>query len=156
MKTTKRFDQAYNALVKAYFNGTLASGSCIACAVGNMICDATGFEIDPKKMDDREYQDENIIMWYDSMMYNDNGLKIQKEVEELTGYDNSEIHKIEYAFEENTKIFCKLYYSNTEQEILEDQYNGLAAVVDVLLELDGLTDNGHKAKFRTHPKLETV
>lgn len=153
---TKRFNKAYNALVKAYFEGTLAKGSCTACAVGNMICDAQNFKIDLKTINNHSYRELDIVPWYDAIWTNsDHNKIIHKKVKELTGYNNEEIRQIERAFENNTRIGGKSYDRYTAQEILEDQYNGLCAVVDVLLELDGLKDNGHKAKFKEHPKYES-
>lgn len=35
-----RFDKATDALYEAFFNGTLAKGTCTACAIGNIICRA--------------------------------------------------------------------------------------------------------------------
>ena len=34
---TTRFKNAYDALYKAFMNGTLAKGSCSACAIGNIV-----------------------------------------------------------------------------------------------------------------------
>lgn len=74
---------------------------------------------------------------------------------DLTGYSEEEMSKIEAAFEDNTKIDIMYYPDYTEQEILEDQYNGLAAVLDVMLELDNETATPtYKAELRKHPKLE--
>lgn len=42
MKHTKRFDNAMSALVKGFFDETLAKGSCAACAVGNIIAHSIG------------------------------------------------------------------------------------------------------------------
>jgi hypothetical protein len=42
---TQRFEKAYNALYNAFMNGTLAKGTCAACAVGNIVADAMGAKI---------------------------------------------------------------------------------------------------------------
>lgn len=42
---TERFQKAYDALVNAFFDGTLAKGTCKACAVGNIVGAACGATI---------------------------------------------------------------------------------------------------------------
>ena len=42
MKNKELFDHSVSVLVRAYFEGTLASGTCNACAVGNLIVSGLG------------------------------------------------------------------------------------------------------------------
>lgn len=191
---TKRFEKAYNALVKAYFEGTLAKGHCSACAVGNIVGDAMGATITiiPEGIGlfhtRRASSDKNNHFWKSlffttehngntaqrmidvesGIIINDHILEPwnwQKEVydykalanqlKDLTDYDYKEMAKIEYAFETNSKYFIGEYPDLTEEQVLEDQYNGLSAVVDVMVKLDNIenTDNQYNKKFREHPKL---
>jgi hypothetical protein len=46
---TQRFEKAYNALYNAFMNDTLAKGTCIACAVGNIVADAMGAKVYKQK-----------------------------------------------------------------------------------------------------------
>lgn len=160
MKNQERFDAATNALYKAFFNGTLAKGTCVACACGNIVSDAVGgtiyLEYGNFESTCRNKQD----IWYD-MFWTSKGeqtLRItekgSKKLEELVGYTAEEFAKIEYAFETNTTILSYNYANSTEQQILEDQYNGLVAVFNVLLELEEMQDNGYIKKLKTHPKLQ--
>lgn len=161
---TPRFEKAYNALVNAFFNGTLAKGTCTACAVGNIVADAQEGII--KLEEDGLYSCSTtnrfwsylFMTGYDGTQSNniDKLPSSSLELYRLTGYKAEELAKVEFAFETNTKIDYDRYCRYDEQSILEDQYKGLCAVVDVLLELDNLTNDGHKEKFRTHPKLITA
>lgn len=170
--TTARFDKAYNALVQAFFNGTLAKGTCTACAVGNIVADAQGGEI--KKVrngfrcttpngfwGDVFHTQSHSILWglfriNSQCVEEDATVRDMAKIETLTGYTADEMAQIEYAFERNTLIKYSRYNKKREQSILEDQYNGLCAVVDVMLKLDGIADNGHKAKFREHKSLQSA
>jgi hypothetical protein len=174
---TERFNKAYNALVTAFFEGTLASGSCIACACGNIIFDAIGepltrevFQMEVSKYSPHDYDGELVrnlhhragFLWANMRSFHGGSCIIpakglEKHINE-SGYSVEEFVEIEKAFETNTKISISRYYNTPEQEILEDQYKGLCAVVDVLITLDeGKEDPDElKKKFRKHPKLVTV
>lgn len=58
-----------------------------------------------------------------------------------TGYSAAELAQIELAFETASKISHPDYDKHTEDEIKEDQYNGLVAVVDIMCRLDGMTES---------------
>jgi hypothetical protein len=82
-------------------------------------------------------------------------MKLSYELSCLTGYSENEMAQIEYAFETNTSIFFSNYIESDNQSILEDQYRGLCAVVDVMLKLDGIEpDPKYAAKFREHKSLQ--
>jgi N-acetylglutamate synthase/N-acetylornithine aminotransferase len=66
-------------------------------------------------------------------------------LKDLTGYSVEELAKIEFAFETNTKISFVNYFNSTEEQIMEDQFNGLMAVMDVMIELDDVKE-GEKYK----------
>jgi hypothetical protein len=162
---TKRFEKAYNALYSAFMNDTLAKGSCVACAVGNIVADAMGGKVSYNS-DIYDWQcDLENAWWSDMFVTCDTEQRIikikenfevkylRKEIYTLTGYKWHELAKVEKAFEKNTEICCWNYRSYTEKEILEDQFNGLMAVMDVLIELDEVKE-GEKYKDAFKSKLE--
>ena len=154
---TERFEKAYNALLKAFMNDTLASGTCKACAVGNIIADAMDGVV--YKDDDTDDFDCNVdnAWWKDVFVTSESGQTIykvkddgnikvyRKRMFELTGYEWHELARIEKTFENNTKIKNYSYPDYGEHEIMEDQFNGLMAVMDVLIELDDVAE-GQKYK----------
>lgn len=161
-KTSERFDRAYNALVNAFFTGTLAKATCVACAVGNIVASGMGGTI--KKFNSIYTHPYDCTVantqWNELFLSGPRGwnrisekLNLSKKIEDITGYSADIMCEIERVFEENTHIDYTDYRNHDEQEILEDQYNGLCAVVDILLKFEGIENEGHKEKFRTHPKL---
>lgn len=173
-----RFEKAYNALIKGYFEGTLAKGTCVACAVGNIIADAQGDAIRRITCSESlygthegviaaEYEkficDNNNTWWsklfctgFLGLQYRNRELPIiASKLFDLTGYTDDELAMVEFAFEQNSVIPCTLYEGMDELKVLEDQFNGLSAVVDVLIKLDNIDneDNKYNKKFREHPKL---
>jgi hypothetical protein len=166
---TERFEKAYNALVRSFFEGTLAVGDCKACALGNIIADAQGGEISifrtPTNLSiscttnnsewGKIFTTVGNKQWvYDKDTWSVNYMEY---IRRLTGYNRKELMKIEFTFETNTYIHCSIYNLYTEMEILEDQYNGLSAVIDVLMELDAMTpENKYAQKLREHPSLKNI
>lgn len=165
---TKRFQKAYDSLVRAFFEDTLAKGTCIACACGNIIFDAVGERVtaedmiaEDKDMARCEKRDRAFELWGNKRNMRQGLWKAEPQFEGVineAGYTTEEFAAIENAFEGNTRIPYHMYRIIAEKEVLEDQYRGLCAVVDVLLELD--KDSGSpdelKQKFREHPKLATA
>lgn len=159
-KTSERFNKATDALYNAFFNGTLAKGNCLKCAVGNIVSSCLG------AVNENDAYEKGAWKWKRLFYTNEKGQQNPKnnylenaitealKIISYTGYTEDELAKIEYAFETNTKINHEDYFQYSTQETLEDQYNGLVAVFDVLLELEGIENNGHKEKLKTHPKLE--
>lgn len=160
MKTFKskkdRFDHSVSVLVKAFFEGTLAKGSCAACAVGNLVADVCGYKITENLLD----YDQTSPMWH-FVFVTDMITGIQELSPECysgeiarqidsTGYTWQELAKVEKMFELNTLINFQYYNKYTKQEIMQDQYNGLMAVVDVLAEINEIdltTTNQAKELF---------
>lgn len=183
---TERFKKAYDALVRAYFEGTLAKYSCVACACGNIIFDAVGSPITKEQMKDLIYftdatnsisqdlllettgratdlMNKACSLWADKRSQSSWDHKyVSKEkylgVLNAAGYATEEFAEIENAFESNTSLHIHYYLKYSEQEILEDQYRGLCAVVDVLIKLDESKEDPDelKKKFREHPKLQVA
>ncbi len=161
---TQRFEKAYNALYNAFMNDTLASGTCSACAVGNIVADSMGGKVE--KLYTGEFHcDIDNEWWKHLFITSPTGQTIsklkesgsvkyfRKKIFNLTGYRWYELAKVEYAFEKNTKIKNTYYDEHTEQEIMEDQFNGLMAVMDVLIKLDEVAE-GQKYKDTFKKKRE--
>jgi len=164
---TQRFEKAYNALYKAFMNDTLAKGSCAACAVGNIVADAMGGKV-YKRSSGFEYGCDVFNSWWSDMFYttksgqtitttkeNPNVTDYRKRIKELTGYTWRELAKVERVFEKNTKIRHVSYSGCSEKDIMEDQFNGLMAVMDVLIELDNI-EEGNKCKETFRNKFALV
>jgi hypothetical protein len=145
-------------------NDTLASGTCSACAVGNIVADAMGGKVE--KLNTLLFDCDIDNEWWNNLfitssneqiiskLKDDSNVKhFRKKIFDLTGYRWNELAKVEYAFEVNTKIKHGDYDEHTEQEIMEDQFNGLMAVMDVLIKLDEVTE-GQKYKDTFKKKRE--
>jgi hypothetical protein len=131
---TERFKRAYDLLVKAYYNEDLMAGECTACAVGN-ICGGSTWVGEINALRNRFLMDG---VCYGTLY----GPQLcEHELIAITGYSVKELHLIERAFEQNTKIKHHHYTVTPKQVILEDQFNGLKAVLEVMLKLDGLEDS---------------
>lgn len=70
-----------------------------------------------------------------------------KKVIDKTGYSWRELARIEYAFECATKINNYDYRFRSKDAIIQDQYNGLMAVVEVLCEIEGISAQETKEMF---------
>lgn len=148
---TTRFKNAYDALIKAFFEGTLAKGTCAACAVGNIVGAAMGVKSVIHKTHEEYWN--NFMNCKNTVWSHD--FEANK-IDALIGYSLNEVNEIESAFECNTEINFNYYGIYSESQILNDQFNGLMAVVDVLLELDNMKDEGYKESFKAHPKLVLI
>ena len=150
---TQRFERAYNALYNAFMNNTLAKGYCVACAVGNILADAQGGKVTVEIENGKVMIDANVEnnFWSTLFITTKNGQffyddhtdlskKRKRLILSLTGYTWLELAKVEFAFETACKISGSWYPRHTEQEIMEDQFNGLMAVMDVLIELDSIEE----------------
>jgi len=155
---TQRFEKAYNALYNAFMNDTLAKGTCIACAVGNIVADAMAGKVHCNSDGVWNCSVEN--NWWSRMFYTTQdgqhvrySKNLRNDIYELTGYKWNELAKVEKTFENNTKISYLHYNQHTKKEIMEDQFNGLMAVMDVLIKLDEIKE-GKKYKDTFKSKLE--
>lgn len=164
---TQRFEKAYNALLKAFMDDTLAKGTCTACAVGNIVADAMGTKVvrvSPSYFNcnrKNNFWGDLFVtdaFFHKQMIYNEKSSRakyIKARLKKLTGYSWKELAKIEYVFETNTKVLKGLYPLTDEKEIMEDQFNGLMAVMDVLIELDNI-EEGNKCKEAFKNKFATL
>lgn len=86
---------------------------------------------------------------------------LAKSMIQRTGYTQEQLMKVEFAFETNTTIDAIDYRNHTDEEIKEDQFHGLCAVMDVLAEIDGIDSTSFKEAFEytmpeftpAHPEL---
>lgn len=147
MKTPERFNRALKVLVQAFFNDTLAKGNCNKCAVGN-ICNGN-----------LEWQEVFVTRFGVQEINPKNYCGDAKYTIDITGYTWQNLSKVEKAFEENTAIDTwRGYYDNniSKQEIMEDQYRGLMAVVEVLCEIEGLDCTPYKEAFAYNSELQPI
>ncbi len=131
MKTTERFDRAIKALVKGFFNETLIASNCCACAVGNIVAGGFGGEVIPYR--------GGFAMLLNGKISRVNGEwfvptdeVVLRQCIDASGYTLKELRRIERVFIEATAKFYSDFKSN------EANYHGLMAVVDVLLEIEGM------------------
>lgn len=145
---TERISKAIDIFLDAVNNGTLAKGTCIACAVGNLVAHGLGGEI--KFNPERDHENmflsnvENAEWKYafctrqGKQEINDWWFK-QEDVKRnirATDFNIDELAQIEFAFETNTKIDIYEYKEVTAEEIRADQIKGLEAVINVMMTFD--------------------
>jgi len=148
---TQRFENAVDQLIEAFFNETLTKGKCDRCAVGN-ICGSGEWA--------------HLFMTEDhNGLQSRNGLNMSKKFPEMykdsldvvyeTGYSPEELAKVENVFEMNTTIsyFDHMRKRCTHKELIQDQFNGLCAVIDVLCEFEGEDSEVYKSKLREKPEV---
>ncbi len=109
----KRVEKAIDIFLDALNNGTLAAGTCAACAVGNLVAAGIGIKaIIPHKNNEQKYivcENEHwavdILKSRDVMFDSTKSLKCIA----ATDFTISELIKIERAFERNTNIIYLRY-----------------------------------------------
>jgi hypothetical protein len=143
---TQRIQEAIDIFLDAINNGTLAKGSCHACAVGNLVAAGQGGIIINYnecttvnnawgKLFSTNYFGHQ--SYYKSFEHDPMVIKnIQS-----TKFTLQELVVIENVFETNTKINCYLYSDYSNEEIRKDQIRGLEAVVKVMLKFDEQNDD---------------
>ena len=136
---SKRFERAVDRLVKAYHTNNLSKGNCKACAVGN-ICqdDLWGLVFSTDNLGNQSVRPS----YYRNRV---------KRIIDATEYTWQELAQVEKAFEENTVINIRAEYLHDRETIDKDMHNGLMAVLDVLLELEGVEDDMDVRKRFTIP-----
>lgn len=138
---TPRFKRAYDLLIKAYFNDQLMAGDCRKCAVGN-ICEGWSgwFGLFSTFSGEQFY---NLIADAKYPII----ASLESQLFERTQYNRYDLAKIEYAFETT----CKLdhFDSNISRKaILEDQFNGLKAVIELLMSFDQIEGDQYVEKLK--------
>lgn len=141
---TPRIEKAIDIFLDALNKGTLAKGTCKACAVGNLVAHGLGGKI---------WKDGDIFQcsvsnhhWYNVFCTNSLGHQYKHPEKlsktqvlsniEATDFSWEELAAIEYAFEINTYISHIYYDYYSPEEIRADQIKGLEAVVQVMLTFD--------------------
>lgn len=147
MKNQKLFKDTTATLVEAFFDGTLKKGDCQACAVGN-IC---GQRPDWASV---------FVTIYGHQSFELGAYRgTAKEVIDDTGYSPTQLARIEAAFESNTDIHYRDYENDYRSAVIEDQFSGLMAVMDVLFDIHDVEveeQSDYRQQFKEHPQLETV
>lgn len=144
-----KFNESVGILVKAYLNDTLQHGFCSACAVGNMIAAANGYQV--QKDSHRWLYGEDCVwtQWDNVFCSNGGDGKDFQSIEprsyygeakrqiESTGYHWGSLAKIEKAFE-------SVFYDSKMNRIEKDEYqgdymfDGLMRVVDALASIHSI------------------
>ncbi len=145
---TKRVEEAIDIFLDAINNGTLAKGTCHACAVGNLVGAKMGLNITiPNDEEEFCLMNDNMHWILNIARYRgyrgNSRYKIQKGLENIkcTGFSLEELSKIEKAFEKNTVILWDNYDKVSKERIRKDQIRGLEAVIKVMLTFDDCQDD---------------
>lgn len=155
-----RIEKAINIFLDAINNGTLAKGTCIGCAVGNLV--AYGMNGVIYKENESFKCNKLNSLWSLAFMTNSDRQIVDPKLFEdthvlecvlATDFTIDELMKIEYAFEKNTKILYTDYSKHTPDVIRNDQINGLAAVIKVMETFDNIESNKYVDEFTTKAKL---
>ena len=158
---TKRIQNAIDIFLDAINEGTLAKGTCTACAVGNLVAHGMGSKVVNK---DGLFETEPFVansIWSDLFMtdsfghqslgsHKSNGLdekikqpeyKSLRDAMEKIDFTVDELRQIEYVFETNTELTYDVYKHRTKEEVRADQIKGLEAVVKLMLTFDEQVDD---------------
>ncbi len=144
MKNRERFNRTVKALTDAFFNDTLIALDPCGCAVGNMVAAAQGIKLQrfgswSVMGVNGDFPNNN--EWYNAV---NNGevdySELYKNPEtiqqiEATGYNPEELALIEDAFMMGVLKDEKMYTGSMDQN-----FDGLMAVVEVLCEIEGVED----------------
>lgn len=131
MKNKQLFDKTIGILVNAYMNNTLAHGSCMACAVGNLIAANNGLvvNLENRENENATWNEDISSPWYHIVIGSRNmgGRKIGLSQILSTGYSISNIIEIENSFESAIKLDG------------ERTFNGLMLVCDTIMQIHEAT-----------------
>lgn len=146
---TNRFNQAIDKLVTAFFNETLMKGECDKCAVGNIVGNRYWSDVFLTSLGLQRKKNLNVA----------NSEIVRRGVDHIrkTGYSVDEMARIEFTFEQNTTYTTKCLEEAeiSRDDLIQDQFNGLCAVVELLCEMEGITDAQHyKNIFRQKAEVE--
>ena len=158
---TKRIQNAIDIFLDAINEGTLAKGTCAACAVGNLVAHGMGSKVVNEDMlfETKPFVVNSIwsnLFMTDSFGYQSlwshkpNGLdemikqpeyKSLRDAMEKIDFTVDELRQIEYVFETNTELTYYVYRNHTKEEVRADQIKGLVAVVKLMLTFDEQVDD---------------
>ncbi len=150
---TERISKAIDVFLDALNNGTLAKGTCTACAVGNLVAAGMNGTIIKKRLSNglHVYSCDKPNGFWGSLFVTDMGEQtvhdhnlyasnIQENIK-ATDFTWEELAKIEFAFETNTRLGYTQYEVHTPREIRADQVKGLEAVIKVMMEFDEVKED---------------
>lgn len=131
---TPRILEAIDIFLDAINKGTLAKGTCAACACGNLINASLN----------RPYEFNELVK-NDALHIAVSKLNAEyffgsDEKQSNTKFSFDELKKIEIAFEDGSRIHWISYPEYSKEDIRKDQIEGLEAVVKVMLEFDEQED----------------
>ena len=134
---TERIQNAIDVFLDAINKGTLAKGTCCACAIGNLIADKINYQI------------KNLVhnpqapngLWWKQEGFHTGGINYESPLLEMLDFTIEEIVEIEKAFEDNTSRSYVDYNFCSKEKIREDQIKGLKAVVEVMMKFDDVKDD---------------
>lgn len=150
---TDRVKKAIDIFLDALNAGTLAKGSCAACAVGNLIANGLGCKLEKwgKSYDWLDKNGNPVQLWWQRLFFSDeDGQNIKlgylrhknvMEQIEATDFSWQELARIEEVFETSSEIDFNDYRDYTTEEIREDQIKGLNAVVKLMFEMDAIKES---------------
>jgi hypothetical protein len=153
---TKRIQTAIDIFLDAINEGTLAKGSCVACAVGNLVANGMDAKVIPNGVFFETEPSVPNAIWSSLFCTSDNRQFVKSDIHEeikdswyqvlqkaikKIEFTIDELAKIEYAFETNTKIIHTQYDNYTKEEVRADQIKGLEAVVKLMLTFDEQVDD---------------
>ncbi len=152
---TERIQKAIDIFLDALNKGTLAKGTCRACAVGNLVAAGMGINIIPTYLSNGELEFEidspiNNGDWgmlfstvYDGKQHiriDNLNISFVQTCIRATDFTWQELAKIENAFERNTSISYENYHFHSNEEVRKDQIKGLEAVVKVMMTFDDVQE----------------
>ena len=133
----KRVEKAIDIFLDAINNGTLAKGTCTACAVGNLVSDGMSGKINYNELVNEFSCNKDNNRWGDAVILMDTTYhaknKESRDCVDATDFTLKELSIIERAFEDNTYIGWMSYTDYPLKEIRADQIKGLEAVIKVML-----------------------
>lgn len=149
---TPRIQKAIDIFLDAINEGTLAKGTCLACACGNLVANGLGIKPVIHKTHTSylhylgyvhrgSYTSKEGAAWSLTVRNDSRSTDQGKREVEMTGFTSDELRRIEKAFEGNTRINFTDYCFYSKEEIREDQIKGLKAVIEVMLKFDNQSDD---------------
>jgi len=149
---TQRFENAVNKLIKAFFDETLTKGKCDRCAVGNICGSWEWGSLFMTQVETGTQIRHGLDASKDFPKFYEEALDVVNQ----TGYSPEELAQVEHVFEINTE-FTALSYKDgecTHEEFIQDQFDGLCAVIDVLCDFEGENSEIYKDKLREKPEVQ--
>lgn len=151
MNRPEVFRNTVDILVQAFFNETLAAGSCSACAIGNILAESNDTEVVRSDDGGFGWAADKDAAWVSSRAIGQ--VDVHPELD--APYSTEELTRIEAAFERAVQLDHLEYAQYPDSAVVEDQFRGLMAVVDVLEDIHDVEEETEDVRdqFRNHPAL---